>query len=269
VIGGFPILVSCVVYGVCSRRTEFRHRSLLLACVMFSMLPCLLCVANSRMTLPLLAMLLPAAGVGLDRLVERRAWPRGLILLGLTAAGLWALNPHMPQGALGAWRQASACYVPVTRFIEHHLSRWNIAATDRIALRCAGGQTPGPVQLTIPNGPYFFVPSIGQSLTWPDLRPGEERDFTVRTLCTPQEPPTVQITLVQTGRSARIQPTQRDAWRRWRPTGLPGIEYFWAGSAGLLDVELRRLLEYQPRDTTARRRPPTASITPRAAEPNE
>jgi len=243
VAASFPVLISCILHGICGRGAEFRYRSLLLTCVLFSMLPNVLCVVNSRMTLPLLAMLLPAAGVGLAALAERRAWGRGVILLAVTAVGLWALNPQMPRVALGAWNQASAYYLPVAGFIERNLSRWDIATADRFALRYTGDKTLGPVRLTIANGPYFFVPSISRSLVWTELTPGEVRDVTIRAPRTATSPPVVQLTLLQTGRSQRLCPVRRDAWRHWRPTALDGIEYYWAGSAGLLDIEGTRLLK--------------------------
>lgn len=243
VVLSFPVLMTGVLCGLCSRRTEFQHRSLLVVCVLLGMAPSVICVANSRMTLPLLALLLPAAGVGLATLAARRSWGRGVLLLAVTAAGVWALNPRLPRAALGKRNQASAYYAPLTRGIERVFSPAGVGAQDCIYLRCGYSRRPGSVHLEIVNSPYVFGGSKSGSFVWKNAQPGEIRRLYIRAPRTPDQPPIIRMTDARTGKSARLRPLRRDAWRHWRPTGVERVDCFWAGTAGLADLEVERLFQ--------------------------
>lgn len=235
------LLLGCAGYGFGCCGPEFRHRSLLLGCVLFGMLPSLPTIANSRMTLPLLAMLLPAAGVGLTTLAARRVWIRAAAVLAATGVALWALNPSLPRGALGTRNQASAHYASMVHWLERLFGAEGIATQDRLLLRCTDGNLPGAVHLSILSDGYVFGATQSRSLSWPYPAPGEVKTLKIRAPHAAAEPPTLRLTLPATTRSATIQPVQPEAWRRWHPTGLNGIEYAWMGSVGLSDAEVARL----------------------------
>lgn len=230
-----PLLVTCILYGLCCRSIPFRDRSLLVLSVLFSMLPSVLCIANSRLTLPLLALLLPAAGVGLVAVARRGTWIRGVLVLVVVSAGLWVLNPRMPANALGVDNRISAYHGPVLASIERVCGNTGAAMHDRVYLRQTENRPPKTVQLTLTSSQYTFHPFERRTIVIKGLT--SERPYAVR----PHSPdvvlppPLIEIAL-PSGRSTQFRPLQPDAWRHWRPTGLPGIEYYWAGSIAASDV---------------------------------
>ena len=222
--------------------------TLLLACVLLGMVPSLLSVASTRMSLPLLAMLLPGAGVGLATLAARRAWLHGALLFVAIGAALWLLNPTLPGSALGTRNLASAHYRSVARGIERVFGAERIAMQDRIFLRRARAGARGSFRLTILTDGYLFGPARSQTVTWADPMPGETEVLKIRAPHACMQLPTIELTHLPTGRFVRINAVQPDAWRQWRPTGLGGIEYAWAGSAGRVGTQLGRGSEIQAED---------------------
>jgi len=90
------------------------------------------------------------------------------------------------------------------------------------------------------------------TLIWDNAQPGEIRQLFIRAPRTPDGPPRIRLSNLQTGRAGYIGPLERDDWRQWRPTGLDRIEFFWAGTAGLSDLEVDWLLQ---RETEAAGQP--------------
>jgi hypothetical protein len=244
-IVSFVLLLACIVYGLWAGRACLHHRSLLIASVLFSMAPSFLTLAFSRLTLPLLAILLPVAGVGLSRLVKRRAWRRGAIALVATLVGLWLLNPRIPHGAFGTRNLASSYYAPIVRCLEAGFGARDMAAKDRILLRQVGEDPGGFMQVAILTDGCVFQDSRASELTWSDRSAG---DMVLLDIIAPKvvaESVRLRLSLPAAGQDVMIQPTQPLAWRRWRPAGLTGIEYIWLGSAGIPDEHVAQLLQKQ------------------------
>lgn len=241
--GGIVLLLGCAAYGFVARGVKFDHRGLLLACVLFGMLPSLPTIANSRMTFPLLAMLLPAAGVGLAAFVQRRAWGRGVIVLVVTAAALWVLNPSLPHGAFGTRNQVSTHYAPAASWLRHVFGARNVSGKDRILVRYIGDDRLVSVRLSILTDGHVFQDSNSRELTWANPLPGDVIRVEIITPNAATGPPIVQLTLPTTNQSATVRPVQPDAWRRWSPAGIDGIEYMWLGSAGIPDEQVAQLLQ--------------------------
>lgn len=246
VAASLPLLIGPAVYGLCAR--TLRCRGLLLGCLLLGAVPNVVCVANSRLAQPLLALLLVPAGVGWAELVRKRSWQRGVAALAGAAAALWALNPTLPEDALGIRQQASAYYRGTLRRLARVFDG-RIETQDRLLFRYAADKPPGHVRLALPGEAYQFRNSDARWVVLPDGSPGTERRVTLRAARVPTGPLALDLTLVAGGSSAAHRPRQvrlddglrPDAWRRWRPTGLPGVEYFWAGTVGLSERELDEL----------------------------
>jgi 4-amino-4-deoxy-L-arabinose transferase-like glycosyltransferase len=240
----FVLLAACVVYGLWVGRTGLRHRSLLVACVLLSGLPSLVTIAFSRLTLPLLAILLPAAGVGLSRVVARRAWGRGLIAVVAATGALWLVNPRIPDGAFGARNVASSYYVPVVRCLERVFGARDTAAKDRILLRRVGDEVRGLTGISIRNDEYVFEfeDARVRDMAWTHRSDDDVIRLDIVAPRVPAEPPRLRLSRPTAGREATIQPVRPSAWRRWCPTGLAGIEYMWLGSAGIPDEQVAEWL---------------------------
>ena len=235
--GAVVVLIGGAANGMTARGIQFNQRGLLLACVLFGILPNLPSIANSRMTFPLLAMLLPATGAGLVTLAQRRAWGRAAIALVATAAAMWILNPSLPSGAFGTRNQVSAHYAPTAGWLKRVFGAADITMKDRILLRYVGDGACGPVQASILTDTYVFQDSDARELTWTDPSLGSVMRAEIATADATAGPPTIRLALSETNQAVTIQPVQPSAWRRWRPTGLADIEYMWLGSAGIPDEQ--------------------------------
>jgi len=242
-VAAVVVLLGSAAYGLGSRRVEFSHRGLLLVCVLFGMLPSLPSIANSRMTFPLLALLLPAVGVGLAACVQRRAWGRGVIALVATAAAMWVLNPTLPNGAFGTRSQASAHYAAVARSLESVFGATDIAAKDRVLFRWIGDDSQDSLLLSILSDDHVFETSNSRELAWPSLKRGGIIRIELITPNATAGPPTIQLALPATGPTAVLRPVDPQAWRQWRPCGLKEVEYMWLGSAGIPDEQVALLLQ--------------------------
>jgi 4-amino-4-deoxy-L-arabinose transferase-like glycosyltransferase len=241
-VSAIVVLLGGAAYGLNVRRTEFKHRGLLLACVVFGMLPSLPSIANSRMTFPLLAILLPATAVGLVTIVQRRGWGCGVIMLAATIAVMWILNPSLPSGAFGTRNQVSAHYAPVAGWLKRVFGASDITLKDRLLVRYVGDGTSGVMHLSIPTDNYTFQDSNTRELTWNDPNPGA---ITRVEIAAPSAaaPPSIRLTRSATNQAVTFQPVQPGAWRTWKPTGLAGIEYMWLGSASIPDEQVALLLQ--------------------------
>ena len=241
--GSVVVLLGGAAYGLVARGTEFNHRGLLLACVLFGMLPSLPSIANSRMTFPLLVMMLPAVGVGLAAIVQRRVWGRAAIALAATGVAMWILNPTMPSGAFGARNQVSAHYAPAATWLNRIFGAANLAVKDRVLLRQTGDRPRGAVQVSILSDAHVFKDTGARERTWENPRPGDMTGLDIIAPDNAAGPPTIRLALPTANQAATIQPVQPSAWRRWRPSGLADIEYMWLGAAGIPDEQVALLLQ--------------------------
>ncbi len=242
-VAAVVVLLGSAAYGFGTRRVKLNHRGLLLACVLFGMLPSLPSIANSRMTFPLLALLLPATGVGLATCVQRRAWGRGAIALIATIGAMWILNPGLPNGAFGTRSQASAHYGAVAGALESVFGATDVAAKDRVLLRWIGDNPQDSVLLSVLSADHVFESSNSRELTCPSLKHGDIIRIELIAPNATAGPPTIQLTLPATGQTAVLRPVDAQAWRQWRPSGLKEVEYMWLGSAGIPDEQVALLLQ--------------------------
>jgi 4-amino-4-deoxy-L-arabinose transferase-like glycosyltransferase len=219
-------------WGLQSRSTS--HRSLLLLASLAVLVPPLVSVSMSRLNLPLQAMALPLAGVGLMRIKS------------VGPAFRWKLRPSHQWAVL--WTAATlfvvvgATWATLPKILRHHLdpsayyrtalepaSRAlgvEIRTSDRILLRRTSFRGP-PVQIDLGDG-YRF-PSGRSSKLW--RPPGKARE--VDDIDVFAEDPELDLEWNLTPRGSdqpvRFRPLEREAWRRWQPTGVDGMQYRWQG----------------------------------------
>ena len=241
--GTMTILISCVTYGFCENSSAFMHRGLLAFCVAFGMLPSLPTIANSRMMFPLLAILLPAAGVGLAAIIGQRRWIVGTLILVIAAVSLRSVNPSLPQGAFGTRNQASTHYASSATMLERFFGAQQIAGKDRIMLRYNGPEVAANVTLTLVGGKHVFQDSNSPQATWSIKKNKGVIGFDIITTDATVGTPTIQLLYPKGDRLISFEPVHSDAWRRWQPTGSEHFEYTWLGAAGITDERVSLLLQ--------------------------
>ncbi|HEX4954121.1 MAG TPA: glycosyltransferase family 39 protein [Thermoanaerobaculia bacterium] len=213
----FLLVAVLVLRGLADSSWPLSHRLGLLVLAAAGAAPALLTVATPRMALPLLGLLLPAAGKGLEASKSRKGrW----VLGGLFALGLvltWAGSP--PVGAVSSFHASTRQWL---RTLTGDAGTENPALIgDRFALRaspeaCAPLVVTGASERTvIVGGPLLFE----ARLTDPSA--------------------TIEL-LVSCGsqRSGQLVPVNRRGWRSWQGTGLPGVEVMWLGGKDVTPTPL-------------------------------
>lgn len=178
-------------------------------------------IANSRLHLPLLALLLPAAGRTLAGLLAGRWRPRP------AAASVWTLV-------------AVLALTSVPRVVEHYLlpSAWYAALArfgaswgaepelrDRVVLRRLPGSRDDLEVEVVSAGARFADGS--RRRPWP----GAARKLGFD-LVSPAagEPPAIAVRSASGGRGAELGPLSPATWREWRDAGVAGVEVQWSGA---------------------------------------
>jgi len=237
----FLALLTLCVVGLL-RGGELRHRSLLLACVLLGATPHILTVSNSRMGLPLLAVLLPAVGVGLTALRARRGWlPAGLTLACVVLA-FAAINWNAARDAVGLPRFVSSHYASALAWWQRMLGVRDVDTQDCVILRTTADRAARLIRVDLPGDRYVLAERGQRSAVWrPSDTHGTVR-LKIRAAGSPPTPLEIRLGAPRDGRSLFLRPVQSRAWQRWQPTGLPDVEYTWTGSSGLSPTEVERLL---------------------------
>lgn len=220
--GGFAELVSAA---------GLRHRSLFRVAALCTAAVQSVSMANGRMSLPVLAMLLPLAGAGVAHCLARREWTDLLFLAGAGAA-FWALNPSTPPIALHGPAVVSSYYADAARWIAAW-SGLKLGTRDHFELRF-GGQAPGEaIQDGLVGEGYVFEPGGGTSRL---RRTDEPRTMSVFVASeAPPQPITLRLTRTRDGHAAQISPVQASAWRHARATGLEDVTIQWRGAVMMTD----------------------------------
>lgn len=258
----FAALVGLVLWGLLGPGPPLPHRGLWLALVGFGMLPSLPTVASPRMGLPLLFLLLPAAGHGLARLYD--ALPPRRRLNRRFAALLAALL------LLQAWRDwrfhtSSSLYAPIQGRLgwpmreEEELDEADADAGpgrprigDLLLLR-ARAEACGEIELEA-RGEEMTFDEEHARLRW---RPAEQTAGSVRLHGRlPGEPLRLRLACPSRSLVVDLEPVRADAWGRWQPGGLAGVEVMWLSGA-----EVRPIPEGFPPLAPETAAPPAGSAT--------
>lgn len=240
----YALLLALLIFGLASAGNELRHRRFLIALSIGALLPSLPTVANSRIGMPILLILLPAAGLAVIRLRDHRSAASRFVwvlaaLLALQTYRQW----HFERGS--NW------------YSELQLA-WGLPIRDESQSDDEGEEGPHkpPVGDTIL---LRATPSDHcQKLEIQSLTPGLEiqtgamKPPTAQLIWSSVSEPVLAIALRgrNPGNPTRLQlrcasgpahlspagvvlevAADRTAWHQWRPTGLPGLEsYWWGGS---------------------------------------
>lgn len=220
-LGSFLVLVALTLRGLLL--SELRHRDLLLILLVSGTLLPALTLAMSRLHLPLLGVLLPAAGLGLVAGPVRNGLWRGIAAFSLFLAV-----------TLPTWPLVLESYLMPSSYYGAAISRldaWTGTKTltsDRVELR----REPGfevDVEVRVPSPQRRFATG-DRVLRWP----GDRRLFAVEVFSTSGESDRPLILELQDERGRQLyagQPVVRHTWNRWQASPMPGVSWRWRGSA--------------------------------------
>lgn len=223
----FYLLLALILLGLAGPGLRAAHKALLLALVAAGAAPTLFTVASARMALPLLALLLPAAGAALAALRRPPKLAQLIaVLLALLALETWR-----------GWqvRGSSSYYAPARETLRQLLgiddrARGTVPLVgDRLALRARSAECH-EFEVTAANS-ETLLPGTGAAIPWSPgqgdtlildlyLREGRGRPGLVLRCRGPEAARSVTLDFVVAG-----------SWRVWQPTGMPGVEQLWIGGA--------------------------------------
>ena len=256
-------LLTAIFIGFFVRGPGLSERCLFAALVACGLLPSVLVVVNARGVVFLLAILLPFAGHGLTALrrpLDRRR--RVALAIGAMFCLLCLLNMawYLPRPAR---KSPSSHYAALFRAIDSFAGS-KVEIGDTIILRVESSRMGEALRIRVLGEGYKFcelqegpwlqrlgpaecVWRIGEGdkeQEYAGIRPElplarserwqrgtKETELALRAASRSAEgPPRFRVSLGSSGESAVFRPVRAANWRRWRRTGIAGIEYVWTGS---------------------------------------
>ena len=203
------------------------HRKglLLVLLVAASCVPPVLTVSNTRMGLPLLALLLPIAGQGVF-ILSRTSVRQRMVLLALLAS-LLASAVTLP-------RYTSLSPV-ASGFYRHTVGALDALTGARTpiadCLRARTSERSQPIEITLSPG-YAFAGDGGKVRTFPP----RDRPYRIKVTASSDresadaEPLELAIRSPDGHDLDSIQPIRREYWHRWQSTQVEGFELMWCGA---------------------------------------
>ena len=214
------------VFGLLGQRTPLARKSLFLCMVIIGMLPPIITVSNPRMSLPLIALMLPAAGCGAAQLESKISIKRGLLLLVIIM--LFFINIISTLRVVGNESLPSSYYSELFYRIDSVLG-FKMASyfSDRIIFRVEDKNKSDRLQITIVSKGYLFDDNESQEYLWEI--PSDKRELPLNIYShNTMLPLELLLSNGVSGQTSVIHPVRKHLWRQWQPTGIDGIEYMWS-----------------------------------------
>ena len=203
------------------------QRYLLLGMVVGMAAPGLVVSARTKYNLPLLALLLPAAGHGLAHLRPRFRNYRYAVLLAPTLvlifAGIYRANPRN----VGLFPGPKSSYYSSLMHRVDEIAGTRSSYRDRIVLRFEDPSLKDRLTVDVLQDEYTAKPLAAIQL-W--QKRDEERAYIVLDIDSRTASKPLSLSLEGVGGSAVIEPIRPSAWRRWQPTGLDQVQFTWLES---------------------------------------
>ncbi|MHC4427221.1 MAG: hypothetical protein ACYS0D_01270, partial [Planctomycetota bacterium] len=226
VVTCYLVLVALAARGLLAPRSTPRDLKLLwLGVVLLLMVPSLMVVSRTRYHVPSLVILLPFAAITIDRL--RNPLPRYRELTWLAGTGCFLLVcangvPNWIQHHV----QPSSRYADLVRPLAHVYGP-DVRFVDRIVFRLSEDAPGRRIALSLPGADALFEKTGGRVTTW---NATEESPLMETLIQSTLASAPLRVEISQEGepaRSAIVDALAAEAWRRWHPTGVPGVEYRW------------------------------------------
>jgi hypothetical protein len=218
------VVIGLAAAGFLAPRAQFRHRSLLLILLLGGMGPPLLGIAVPRFHFPLLALMLPAAGVGCANLgaTMKSASGAAAVAAALIVGGFSLAT--LPTKTSNLIQPSSYYRGLIDRVDSIFGSETSYADIMVFRVRKGVGST-GVLSINPLNRDSSFPPKRSGMSEWDTATKGAHRVIIhSRNL---EGPLKIALLSKKTGNSVVIEPIKPDYWRQWQPTGLDGIYVRW------------------------------------------
>lgn len=228
-IAGYVILGCLIVWGLLSVHPPLKDRRPLLLVMLSVMGLAFVSFGIPRFLVPVLVVLLPAAGHAAARIGSPRRGIAGSLAAAGTAALLLAASASglAAQYTQLAAARPSSVYAGWIRIADGLLHRQPTTLSDRLLLRSTRDGT-GEIVLSLNGTDFNFAETGTQRLTWPSGRQAAVANLVVRS-ATASVPVQVQVVRSATGKAERLS-LGIDNWQRWQPLTDVGVEAMWVGS---------------------------------------
>jgi len=227
-IGLFTFL-ALAIWGLWSPAPALRYRELSIGLILTGMVPAFVATGLPRFGIPLLALLLPAAGHGLVHLKElKERSTRPWAIAALASIALVSVSIYTSLPSEYSKIEPSSHYGDLVRQLDRWLGR-ETTVSDRLLFRTTGDSFPEQVSISIIGDDFEFTDLEAQTYSWSTSAGTGVLDLVVSSR-TANKPFQLQLSTGMPEQSA-ILPLSDKVWQTWGPSKLPGIEYMWAGSA--------------------------------------
>lgn len=223
----FVAFIVFALWGLWLAFPSLQHRWLIIGLLLAASLLHAVTFGQSRYSIPLLALLLPAAGHSLahgnvlfgkaNRLRTACMFASCVVLSVVIYSGV----PY-EYGTLAP----SSHYASLIRRMDAVLEQETLVS-DRLVLRVVGDQFPEKISIAAEQSEHEFADEVAVPTDW---SPTEQGELHLQIRSRLAEEPLV-VTISDSKHSARITLTPA-SWHTWMPSGLPGVEYQWLGSGG-------------------------------------
>jgi len=220
IIGSYMCVAVLVFLGI--RKTS---STLLLALLTAAgTLPSLVTIGMSRLHIPTLALLLPAAGVGaanLRRLLGEKALPAAAAAL-LVFASIYTTLPIV----INVYLVPSSYYADLISACDRVFGI-QTQFTDKVILR----HVPGRLHINLPAN----LRLIGGKKVLPVSADGyvfkAKNGLVTLKILSQGKPIVISVFSEKLKKRLLIKPIMNSSWWQWQKTGLGNIEYIWCGNA--------------------------------------
>jgi hypothetical protein len=235
--------LALVMWGLWSPAPALRYRELIVILVLTAMMTHFVTLGHPRYAVPLLALLVPAAGHGLTHLTifgrkgERRWALATLVSVAVVWVSIYTSLPVLYNTRL----MPSSYYLGLVTQLDQWLGT-DSTVSDRLLFRGVGNDYPAEVTISIIDRDFEFAEVESQVCSWKPSAETEVLNLVLQS-STATQPVQVQLSSGQSKQSA-IASLSKEAWQTWQPSALPGIEYMWVGSSQLSVSDLAQVELY-------------------------
>ena len=230
VVVAYGTLLVLALFGLASPEIAGAYRLLVVMLIAGGTLPYLLTIGLTRYHFPFLLLLLPFAGHGALALaghVPNRLEPAGVRRTFTPGKRLAAVTGALALGLLAALATTDYRGYVKSYYYRHLFENDMCTFRDVVTFRAAGSAVGKRVGIRIAGEDYTIMHDAQppKSTCW-DTRAQLAIILKARD---PRDPPTLTLQFRGADRTVTIRPVTQGQWKRWRPSGLEGIQYQWTG----------------------------------------
>lgn len=226
VLASYMIFIGLASWGLWAS-PPLHKRGLMLALVLSGMIPSILTFGISRLHMPLLALLLPAAGHGAANIRQKTPSKPALATIATTLLFCFIVITSMPI-VVSVYLVPSSYYSQLIERVDNIFGSKTFF-TDRVVLRNRANAFNDDLKIGILSRGYRFASADnGREIDWEISTENRELELNIISH-NPSKPLEISLSSKGLAKPIHIRPIDRASWRQWKPTGLEKVEYLWSG----------------------------------------